>query len=80
MILLHNIPEEELNNVLTIRTDKNCVFLSTVQDLIETEASPLLTFFICSPNQLNSIQSSIHSIVTYYSVEIFDKGDSSNRQ
>ena len=36
----------------------------------------LLTFFVCLHNQL----SSIHSIITYYRVQMFEKGDSSNRQ
>ena len=47
-----------------------------MQEFIEIETLLLLTFFIFLHNQL----SSIHSIVPYQRVQIFEKDDSSNRQ
>ena len=41
---------------------KNCFLLNSVKEFIEIEACLLLTFFICSHNQLNSI----YSIITYH--------------
>ena len=49
------------NWFLTTLTGKKCVLLSSLQELIKTEAWLFLTFFICSNNHL----SSLHSIVTY---------------
>ena len=61
---------------LTIVTGKSYVLLSSVQEFIEIEAWLLLTFFLCLHNQ----SSSIHSTVTNEKVQMFEKGDSSNRQ
>ena len=55
---------------------KNFVLINSVQEFIETKAWLLLTFFICSHNQILSI----HYSVTYEIVKMFGKGDSSNRQ
>ena len=50
--------------------------LGFVQGFIEIEAWLFLIFLVCLHNQLNSI----HSIVTYERLQMFQKGDSSNRQ
>ena len=55
---------------------QNCALLNSVHRFIEIEAWLLLTFFWCLPYQLNSI----HTIVTYWRVHMFEKCDSSNKQ
>ena len=62
--------------ILMMLTGKNCVFLNSVQEFTEMEAWLFLTFSICLLNQL----SSIHSIVMYERVQMFEIGYSSNRK
>ena len=49
---------------------------NSVQEFMEIEAWLLLTFLICFHSQL----SSMHSIVTYLRVQIFEKFDSSSKR
>ena len=51
---------------------RTCALLNSVQKFIEIQGWPLLTFFICLHNQLNSFNSII--------VQMPEKHDSSNRQ
>ena len=50
-------------------------FIQLAKEFIEIEAWLLLAFFLCLDNQL----SSLHFIVTYWRVQMFEQGDSSNR-
>ena len=64
------------NHSLAILTGKKYVLVNLVQEFLEIEAWLLLTFFV----SLHSHLSLIYSIVTYYREQMFEKGDSSNRQ
>ena len=64
------------HGLLYVTHRENCVLINSVREFIEIEAWLLLNFFLCLHNQLISI----HSIVTYKGVQIFQKSDSSNRQ
>ena len=56
---------------------KNCVLLNSEKQFIKIEYCLLLTSFTCLQNHQLS---SIHSIVTYQRVQMFEKGDSSIKQ
>ena len=55
---------------------ENCLLLNLVLQFIEIEAWLFLTFFLCLRNEIFSI----YSIVTCWSVQMFEKCDSWNRQ
>ena len=50
-----------------VLTGKNCVLLNSVEEFIEIEAWLLLALLLCQHNQF----SSINSIVTYETVQMF---------
>ena len=62
------------NGVLNDSHKENCILLSSLLELIEIEAFLHLTFFLC----LHTQWISIHSIVTYQRVQIFEECDSSH--
>ena len=62
--------------LLTIFAGKVCVLLDSVQEFIQREAGVLLIFFKCLYNQLNPV----NFILTYQTVHMFEKVDSSNSQ
>ena len=41
--------------ILTTLTEKNCVLINSLQELIEEEVWLLLAFFMCLHNQLSSL-------------------------
>ena len=73
-------PQEKLPSRSLIKADDthraNCILLNSTQELIEIETCLLLFFFLCLHSQLISI----HSIIIYSRVEMFEKCDSSKRQ
>ena len=63
---LHSLRKQTIFTVINTHWEKLCL-----QEFTEIEAWMLLTLFIC----LHKRSRSMHSIVTYYRVQMFEKGD-----